>query len=135
MLHFSKQFYFGQGTCSEEVRCSCRTSVAAAPCSQHSSTCSCFWAQSHHSLQDHRVNFHLFSLLLRTTISHHNKRGGNTWSLGLGTKVDRKRLAPNMLTCRELSADCQFWALFGRGREINQADTSNLQTYSGSITF
>lgn len=116
MLHFSKQSYFGQGTCSGEVRCSCRTSVAAAPCSQHSSTCSCFWAQSHHSLQDHRVNFHLFSLLLRTTISHHNKRGGNTWSLGLGTKANRKRLAPKMLTCRELECRLPIFGSIWKGK-------------------
>lgn len=75
-LHLSKQSYFGQGACSEEVS----FSVALSPCSQPSSTCSHFWPENHHSLQDHRDNFHLSSLLLRTTISHHNRKGGSIWA-------------------------------------------------------
>lgn len=101
MLHLSKQSYFEQGACSEEMRFSCRISVAVTPCFQLSSTCSHFWAQNHRNLQDHRDNFHLSSLLLRITVSHHKKRGGNTCSLGLGTKADRKGLSPKMLNCRE----------------------------------
>lgn len=119
MLHLSKQSYFGQGACSEEVS----FSVALSPCSQPSSTCSHFWPENQPSGSQRQ-----FPPVL-TPLEDHNispqQERREHLSLGLGTKAERNGLAPKMLN---RSAGCQFWILLRRRREINQANMSNLQT-------